>query len=219
MRVGMAIHADQLAGLVRSVPARRLMTLLARQFEMFTLQLESTLLVRIACEERGFELQFVMAGVTVCARRAAFELAVVNVFMAIATKGVRHRSPEIIIFVTLRAVRFGVFPMQRKLGASVIEGAGWGYGLPARGRVAGLARALERRVLEGAAVRIGVAILTISKRQALIMRGGFTRLGPVTACAGHVLVQSRERERRTGMVEALGWLPSFLTVAAQALRP
>ena len=55
----------------------------------------------------------------------------------------RHGSTEIIILVTLRAVRFGVLPMQRKLGFIVIEAAGGKDRLPTRRRVAGLARALK----------------------------------------------------------------------------
>ena len=84
MRVGMAIHADQFADLVRSVLSRRLMTLCAFEFEMLALQLERTLLMRLACEERRFERQLVMARVAICAGGTAFELAVVNVFVAIA---------------------------------------------------------------------------------------------------------------------------------------
>ncbi len=99
----------------------------------------------------------------------------------------------------------------------MIEAASRKHGLPSRGRVAGLACALKRCILKSAAVRIGMTILTIGKSQAFVMRGRFSRLGPVTACAGHVLVQPGERETRAGMVEALRRLPSVLIVAAQTL--
>ena len=84
MRIGMAIHADQLVGLVRSILSSGLMTLFAFQLEMLTLQLERTLLMHLAREERRLKLRLVMAGLTVRAGRAACELAVVNVFVAIA---------------------------------------------------------------------------------------------------------------------------------------
>lgn len=107
----MAIHADQLARLVHSILARGLMTLFAFQLKMFTLQLEPALLVRLAREKSRLELQLVMTGVTICAGGAALELAVVNVFVAIAAESVCHGSAKIIILVTLCAVSFGVFPM------------------------------------------------------------------------------------------------------------
>ena len=168
-------------------------------------------------EERRFELQFVMAGVTVSAGGTACELAVMNVFVAIVAERMRHRSAEIIVFVTLGAVGFRVFAVQRELGFIVIETAGGQNCLPARGRVAGLARALKRCILKGAAMRIGVAILAIGEGQALVMRGSFTGPGTVTPCAGHVLMQPREREPCARMVEALGRFPGVLIVAAQTL--
>ena len=170
-------------------------------------------------EERRLELQLVMAGVTVRAGCAVFELAVMNIFVAIAAQGVRHRSTEVITLVALRAIRFRVFPMQRKPGFIVIEAASGQECLPARRRVAGLARALKRCILKSATVRIGVAVLTIGKSQTLVMRGGFTGLGSVTPSAGDVLMQPGERKTGAGMIEALGRLPYILIVATQAFSP
>ncbi len=107
----MAIYADQFACLVRSILSRGLMTLFALEFEMFTLQLERTLLMRLAREERRFEFQLVMAGVTLCAGRATFELPVVNVFVAVAAERMRYGSSEIVVLVALGAVGFGMFSM------------------------------------------------------------------------------------------------------------
>ena len=62
-----------------------------------------------------------MAGVAVPARGAAFELAVMNVFVAIAAEVMGYRRLEIIVLVALGAGRFDVFAVQRKLRFVVIE--------------------------------------------------------------------------------------------------
>jgi hypothetical protein len=123
VRVGVAIHADQLARLIRSFFAGRLMTQLAFHFEMFAFQLERALLMRIAREQRWLELCLGMAGVTIGARRSSRKLAAMNVLMAIAAQRMGHRSAEIIVLVALRTGALGMFSMQRKPGFVVIEAA------------------------------------------------------------------------------------------------
>jgi hypothetical protein len=109
-----------------------------------------------------------------------------------------------------------MLPMQRKFGPVVIKSARGKDRFPTRGRMACLAGALEGCILKSAAMRIGVTILAIGKRQALIMHGGFARLGPVTLHTSYILMKSGEREGRAEMVKTLRWLPGFLIVAAQA---
>lgn len=65
MGIGVAIRADQFPYLVCRVLPARLMTGLAFQLQMFTLQPKRALLVGFAGEEGRLELFFVMAGVTV----------------------------------------------------------------------------------------------------------------------------------------------------------
>ena len=125
---------------------------------------------------------------------------------------------EIIILVALRAGCFGMFSVQRKFGFLMIEATGREDRFPTGGRMACLAGAPEGRILKSAVVRIGVAILAIGKSQALIMRSGFTGLGPVTLRAGYILMKSSEREGSAEMVETLGRLPGVLIVTAQTFR-
>jgi len=104
-----------------------------------------------------------MAGVTVCTGGAAFELAAVNVFVAIAAQGMRYGGAEIIVLVALRAGSFGMLPVQRKFGRVVIKTTVGDDRFPPRRRVAILAGALERCRLKSSAVRIGMTILAVGK--------------------------------------------------------
>ena len=217
MGVRMAIDANQLARRVRSFFAGGLMTQLAFQLEVFTFELERALLVRFAGKERRLKLHFVMAGVTVRAGSAAFELAAVNVLVTIAAPGVGHGGPKIIVLVALGAVAPGMFPMQRELGFIVIKAAGGKDRFPAGGRMTTLAGSLERRILKSAAVGIRVAALAIRKGQAFVVRGGFSGLGAVTLRAGHALVESSERKGSPDMVKPLRRLPRVLGMAARAV--
>lgn len=192
------------------------MTRFTFQLEMFAFKLERALLMRFAGEQRRLELGFVMAGVAVGARRASFELAAMNVLVAITAQPMGHRSPEIIILVALGTSAVRMFAMQRKLTLVVIETASRQDRLPAGGRMATLARALERRVLECAAMLIGMAILTAGEGETFVPCGRFSRLGTVTLHTCHVLMKPCERVCASKMVEPFGRLPGFLIVAAKA---
>ena len=82
-----------------------------------------------------------------------------------------------------------------------------------------LAGTPESRVLKSATMRIGVTVPAIGERQALVARGGFARLGPVTLRAGDALMKPRERVYAAGMTESPGRLPRLLVVAAAAFSP
>jgi len=129
--IGVAVRADQLSRFVGGILARGLVAEVAFELAVLAFELERALLVHLACEQGGLELDLVMAGVAVRAGRAARELAPMNVFMAIAAQGMRHRRPEIVILMALRAGGVGVFAMQREFGFGVIKIAGRKNRLPA----------------------------------------------------------------------------------------
>ena len=217
VRVGVAIHADQLVRLVCSFFAGRLMTLLTFELEMLTFQFEGALLVRFAGVERRLELHFVVTGVAIGARGAAFKLATMNIFVAIAAQGVSDRRTEIVVLMALCAVALRVLAVEREFGLVMIEAAGGEDCFPAAGRVAGLAGALERRILKSSAVRIGVAVLAIGECEAFVTRIRFARLGTVTFHASDILMQPGERVSSAEMLEAFGGFPGVLIVASEAL--
>ena len=194
------------------------MTRFAFQLEMFAFQLEGALLMRFAGKERRFELGFGVAGAAIGASRSSRELAVVNVLVTIVAQCVRHRSPEIIVFMALGTGAFGMFAMQGEGGPVVVETPGGQDRLPAGGRMATLAGSLERRVLKRAAMLVGMAILAAGKGYAFVVRGRFSRFRAVALRAGHVLMESRERKSRAEVLEALSRLPGVLIVAAQTFR-
>ena len=185
---------------------------------MFAFELERALLVRLAREQRRLELHFVMAGVAVCAGGAAFELAVMNVFVAIAAERVRHRSAEIVVLVALRAGRFGMLPVQRKLGLVVIKAAG----------------GKDRSSSPPSNGRSGRSPGTMhpEKRRDADRRGNSGNWQRPDLCNARRFLQAwgRDTARRSRfdaspvsgkavreMVKALGRLPGVLIVATQAL--
>jgi len=60
------------------------MTQIAPHLEMLALQLECALLMRFAREQRRFEVHFVVACAAIRTGGSSFELAAMDIFMAIA---------------------------------------------------------------------------------------------------------------------------------------
>ena len=83
--------------------------------------------------------------------------------------------------------------------------------------MAALTAASNRCILKRPLVGIGVTVLALGERQALIARRRFARLGTVTLRAGHIRVESREGKRSPEMIEALRRLPGVLIVATETL--
>jgi hypothetical protein len=194
------------------------MTQVAFQLRVLAFQLERALLVRFTSEQGGLEAHLVMTRAAIRASSASLELAVVDVFVAIAAHRMRHGRAEIRAFVTLLAVGCGMFPVERELGFVVTKAAGRKHRFPARSGMATLARTLERDILKSASVRIRMAILAIRKSQTLVARRGFPGLGTMALGAAYVFMKSSEGESRPEVAKSLGWLPGILIVATQTFR-
>lgn len=101
--VDMASGASQLAGDVHRALALRLVALRAAEVQVFALERERALAVRLAVEASGFEAGLGMTRRAVGAGRAFGELPAVPVLMAIAATLMRNRAVEIGGLVALGA--------------------------------------------------------------------------------------------------------------------
>jgi len=173
--------------------------------------------MRFPREQRRLEAGVVVTGGAFRARDPLCELAFVNVLVAIFTMFVRHRPAKIAVFVTLRAHCLIMFAMQRKLRVVVIEICARQILVPSRRVVASLARALKLGVLEGALVRIGVAVLAAAGGKTLVARNLLVRLRPVTRLARHCLMLAGQRKRSPAVIETRSRLPGIRGVAAKTI--
>ncbi len=217
VRISMAIGAEQLAGFVDGFFAGRLVTEIAFEFGVLTFQLERALLVHLSRIKRRLEIGFIVAGGTVRARSAAVKLTAMDVFVALAAQSMRYRRAKIVVLVALLATGFPVFAAQRKVGLTVIEAARRNQRFPPGCRVASLAGALERRVLERAFVRIGMAVLAVGEGQPFVPRCGFAGFRGVTFHACDIRMKTGQREGCPEVIESLGRLPCVLAMTAETI--
>ena len=157
-----------------------------------------------------------MARDAIAAGRSARELAFVHVLMAIGAFFVRDGLFEIGALMTLEAAGFGVFSVERKLGLVMVESGVGSHGFPGGRHVAGLAGAPEGRIHESAAMRIGVAILTAGKAQALIAGSSTARRGRMALHTIDALMAPGQGIRCTAVIEARSRLPGVLRMAVRA---
>lgn len=175
MRIFVAAHAGERTEHIFGVAPLRGVALGAFHRLMFALQREGALPMLLAREERGFEVDFIVAGGTIAAGRAMRKLPFMDIFVAILTALMRYRLTEVGAFVALAASDPAMFAMERKLGLLVIEAGIAANRFPTRIAVAALASAPKRRLLKRALVRIGMATLATCKTKTAIARKGLAR--------------------------------------------
>ena len=123
MVVGVASRADELARDVHGGASFGLMTIRAKQREVFPLKREGALLMRHPVEERRLEAVLVVTGRAVRSRFARGELPFVLIFVAIGAALMRHRPPEVAAGMAAPARNIGMLSDQRKLSGVVIKTA------------------------------------------------------------------------------------------------
>lgn len=160
MRVRMAGRAGGATDLVAGLRAFRLVALCTGGFTVAVFQREAGVGVLGRTEAGGLKAIERVAVPAVAASLVLGKFSAVRIFgMAIGAPIVRNRSLEVVLGVTGRAGRYGMFSLQRKARFPVIENGGELGRLPVVWEVAAAAGDSE-----GPAVRIAVARSTITER-------------------------------------------------------
>lgn len=190
MRIDVAIVAKQFSRCVGRRLSLRLVAFHTIERSVFSLELKGALLMRFPRKQCRLEICVVVA-------RGAFrpggplgKLTLVNVLMAIFAMLMRDGTTKIAVLMALRAHRLVMFAVQRKFRIVVIEICTRQILAPSRRVVTGLTRALKLGVLEGALMRIGVAVLAAAGRKAFVVRDLLVRLWPVAHLARYRLMLS-----------------------------
>ena len=217
VHVHVALCASRGVQLVFRIPPRRFMALSALHRGVLAFQRETALLVLFARVQRRLEAGFGVAGDAIAPGRPARELAFVHVLMAIGAFVVCDRLLEIGILVTHEAAGLGVFSVERELGQVVVKSGLGAHRFPGGRDVAGLARALERRIHERAAVRVDVAVLTAGKGQSLVPGRSTPRRWRMALHTIQALMASGQGIRCAAVIEARCRLPGVLGMAVGTL--
>lgn len=207
VRIEVAIGTGLLVQDVNGVLAFRLMTRLALKRRMLPFQWEAALLVRLFCKSRGLETRVGVTGLAVGTHGPRGKLLVVRVFMAVGAQGMRDCLLKVVIFVALRTSELRVLAGEWEIRRAMVEVIGWRVRLPPAGGVARQASVRELRLRKRAAMRIGVAVLALGERDALVFGSGLAGHVRMALRASNVSVQSGECELRAAVIKAFRRFP------------
>ena len=169
--VGMAVRAQQGAGLVHGIARLGHVASRALKFGVFGLERERALLVRFARKQRRLEPDLVMTSSAIGSGGAGNELSFMDIFVATRAQAVGDGPVEIAVLVALRAQEFRVPSPQREGGRGVTEVARRLARLPTIGFVTGVTASADLGLLEGSPVGIRVATLATACVQSLVAGG------------------------------------------------
>ena len=210
MDVRVATRTSRGFELVFRVSPGGFVALSALHGRVFSFEWKEAFLVLFAGVQRRLETGFGVARDTIAAGCPAGELAFVHILMTIGAFLVCHGLLEIGVLMALETAGLGVLSVKRELRQVVIESRFGSHGFPGSRYVAGLAGALEGRIHEGAAVRIGVAVLAAGEAQPLVTGRSTAGRGRVALHAIDILMPARQRIRGTAVIEARCGLPGVL---------
>ena len=218
MRIGVAGGAGQLSGRVYRGFALRTVAPGAFEQGMLPFQREGALTVGLAVEPRRLESCVVVTRRAIRPGGARSKLRAVRILVAILAALVGNGPPEIASFMTLRTSLLRMLPGEWKPGSGMAETGAGTIILPATGVVAVVAGPSKPGLAECRAMRVGVAALTGAEREPGELHFVLARSGSMTFLARSRLMQSRQREARSGVIESCCRFPGLLRVTAGALR-